>query len=190
MAANKLIGDNTDAPGFTAALAWNGLRPKGKRALIIGAGGSARAVLYGLIEAGAADIAICNRTASKAVRLAKDFAKHGRLVNGAPLDVLDDFDFLAERQLVVNCTPVGLKDDSFIDYDVDSTPSDCLHFDLAYRETPTPFLALAAARGRPTIDGRHMLVHQGALSFKSFTGRRAPLETMAKAIGIKPPKKK
>ncbi len=186
--AGKLIGDNTDAPGFVAALSWNGFRPRGKRVLVIGAGGSARAVVFGLLGAKAADVVVCNRTPSKATRLAKDLSKQGRRVTGAPLDILDDFDFLASRQLVVNCTSVGLSGNSFLDYDIDSTPADCVHFDLAYRETATPFLALAQSVRRPTIDGRHMLVHQGALSFKSFTGRRAPVETMARAIGIKPPK--
>ncbi len=184
-----LVGDNTDAPGIVAALSANGFHPRRKRILIIGAGGSARAAVYALAEAGAADIVIANRTLAKARRLARAFEAHKDKLAVAPLDALEDPDFLDTRQLVINCTPVGMKGKTYLDYDVASSASDCLHFDLAYADGPTPFLAAAAAEKRPTLDGRHLLVHQGALSFKIFTGRRAPVEVMAKAIGIKPAKK-
>jgi len=183
---NRLVGDNTDAPGFVAALAAHGFRSRGKRALVVGAGGSAQAVVFGLLSAGAVDVVVCNRTLARAEKTVRRFKKHRATLRAAPLDVLDDFDFLETRQLVVNCTPLGLKGETFPDYDVESTPSDCLHFDLAYREEPTPFLTLAAAHGRPTIDGRSMLVHQGALAFKLFTGRKAPVDVMAAAVGLTP----
>jgi shikimate dehydrogenase len=91
---------------------------------------------------------------------------------------------LETRQLVVNCTSVGLSGREFLDYSVEATPEDCVHFDLVYAEKPTAFLRMAQRERRPTIDGRHMLVHQGAAAFKLFTGRRAPVEVMARAIGI------
>jgi shikimate dehydrogenase len=180
----KLIGNNTDAPGFTAALTGAGCRPRGKRVLVIGAGGAASAVIHALVEARAADIVIANRTLRKAVRTAKDFGGARAHLRAADLEILDDFDFLDTRQLVVNTTSVGLKGDGFLDYDVQSTPEDCIHFDLAYGEKPTAFLEVAAKAKRPTIDGRHMLLHQGALAFKLFTGRRAPIEVMSKVIGL------
>jgi len=180
----KLIGNNTDAPGFTAALTAAGCRPRNKRVLVIGAGGAARAVVHALVDSRAADVVIANRTLRKAVRLAKDFGGVRAHLRAADLDLLDDFDFLDSRQLVVNTTSVGLKDGAFLDYDVKATPADCVHFDLAYGENPTAFLDLARKAKRPTIDGRHMLVHQGALAFKLFTGRRAPVDVMAKAIGL------
>jgi shikimate dehydrogenase len=183
----RLVGDNTDSQGFVDALAAHGLRARKKRVLVIGAGGSARAVLHGLLEAGVADVVVANRTLSRAAQLARDLSRRDSRVRAARLDLLDDFDFLETRQLVVNCTPVGLKGEPFLDYDVDSTPKDCLHFDLAYAEKPTPFLAMAASRKRPTVDGRYMLLFQGAAAFKRFTGRRAPLAVMAKALGIKLP---
>jgi len=179
-----LVGDNTDSPGFVAALAAHGCRLRAKRALVIGAGGAARAVVHGLLEAGASDVVVANRTPAKAKRLRREFPAHRTKLHAVDLEVLDDFDFLAERQLVVNSTTVGLHGGRFMDYDVEATPADCIHFDLAYGEKPTAFLQLATAAGRPTIDGRHMLLHQGVLAFKLFTGRRAPVEVMADAIGI------
>lgn len=184
---NKLVGDNTDVAGFASALSAHGFRTRGKRALVIGAGGAARAVMQALLVGGAADVVVANRTPMKAKRLAKAFSRQFARIQVADLEVLEDFDFLATRQLVVNCTSVGLQGGKYLDYDVEATPEDCLHFDLAYGEKPTAFLELAAKYERPIIDGRHMLVHQGAAAFKLFTGRRAPVEVMAKAIGIKTP---
>lgn len=181
---SKLIGNNTDAPGFTAALTAAGCRPRNKRVLVIGSGGAARAVIHALVEARASDIVIANRTLRKAVRTAKEFGGAHAHIQASDLEILDDFDFLDSRQLVINTTSVGLKGGAFLDYDVKSTPEDCVHFDLAYGEKPTAFLEIAAKAKRPTIDGRHMLVHQGALAFKLFTGRRAPVDVMSKAIGL------
>ncbi len=182
---NRLfIGDNTDAAGFHQSLLAHDFRPRGKRVLVIGAGGSARAIVYALVKAGVSSIVIANRTLANARRLARVFDSHQEKIEAADLDVLDNFDFLATRQLVVNCTPVGLDGGDFLDYAPESTPAECVHFDLTYGEKPTPFLRLAAAAKRPTIDGRHMLVHQGALAFKIFTGRRAPVEAMTRAVGL------
>jgi len=184
-----LVGDNTDAPGMIAALSANGFQARRKRILIVGAGGSARAAVYALARAGASDIVITNRTLARARRLVRAFGTHQDKLAVAPLDVLEDADFLETRQLVINCTPVGMKTKNYLDYDVSSTAPDCLHFDLAYGDGPTPFLRAATEERRPTLDGRHLLVHQGALAFKIFTGRRAPVAVMAKAVGIKPAKK-
>lgn len=180
----RIIGDNTDAEGFHQALVLNDFRVRGKRVLMIGAGGSARAVLYALVRHGAADIVVANRTVAKAKKLARLFSGVRGAIRVADLDILDNFDFLPSRHLVVNCTPVGLKGGAFLDYSVENTPADCLHFDLAYREELTPFLKAARKAGRPVLDGRHMLVQQGALAFRHFTGRRAPLDVMLKAVGL------
>ncbi|HYC54529.1 MAG TPA: shikimate dehydrogenase [Candidatus Binatia bacterium] len=178
-----IVGDNTDAEGFYQALLAHEFRPRARRALVIGAGGSARAILHALLAHGAADIVIANRTVSKAKKLARHFRAGGR-VRVADLDILDDGDFLSGRHLVVNCTPVGLKGGAFLDYSPEATARDCVHFDLAYARGLTPFLQLAHDAGRPVIDGRHMLAHQGALAFRRFTGRKAPVGVMLSAIGI------
>ncbi|MFT4569960.1 MAG: shikimate dehydrogenase [Hyphomicrobiaceae bacterium] len=180
----RLLGDNTDVEGFLQALRSHDFRPRRKRVLVIGAGGSSRAVIYGLLNAGATDVVIANRTVSKAKKLARQFGGRGGKARGTDLEILDDIDFLSSRQLVVNCTPVGLKGSEFLDYAVEATPPECVHFDLAYGEKLTPFLEAAKKAKRPLIDGRHMLAHQGAAAFKLFTGRKAPIDVMLRAIGV------
>ena len=179
-----LLGDNTDVPGFSAALAAAGFRVRGKRALVIGAGGAARGVVYALLAGGAAEVVVANRTRARAADLAKVFASDKARLRLESLDALVDTAFLATRELVVNSTSVGLHGGEFLDYAARATPARCVHFDVAYREGLTPFLKLARAARRPLVDGRHMLLHQGALAFRLFTGKKAPLEVMARAIGI------
>ena len=180
----RLVGDNTDGQGFLGALSAAGIRPRGKRVLLIGAGGAALAVVHALLGAGIADLVVAKRTRTRAAGVRRRFSKHRTKIHVANLEVLDDFDFLASRQIVVNATSVGLHGGKFLDYDVDSTPEDCVHFDLAYGREPTAFLKTADGAGRPTIDGRAMLVHQGAAAFKLFTGRRAPVDVMLEAVGL------
>lgn len=177
---DEIVGHNTDGIGFTEALKSHGVKVRGARVLAIGAGGSARAVMYALREGGAVDVVLANRTKAKAVRLAKEFG-----ATATALDSLEDVGLLGTRTLVVNCTPLGLKGGDFLAYRADATAKCCAHFDLAYsRDGLTPFLKLAAKAGRPTIDGRHMLVHQGAAAYRLFTGKKAPVDVMLKAVGM------
>jgi shikimate dehydrogenase len=175
----EIVGENTDAPGFVEALRKHGVKTRGARVLVIGAGGSARAVLHALREGGAANVVLANRTKTKAAKLAREFA-----AEAAGLNALEHADLLSTRTLVVNCTPVGLKGGDFLGYAAKATPKSCAHFDLAYGRDLTPFLKLAARAGRPTIDGRHMLVHQGAAAFRLFTGKKAPVDVMLAAVGV------
>jgi shikimate dehydrogenase len=183
---DEVVGDNTDAEGFAVALKTHRAKIRGARVLVIGAGGSARAVLHALREGGARDVVLANRTVAKAKSLVREFGGVAR-----DLSALDDATLLASRTLVVNCTPVGLKGIAFLDYDAAATPAGCTHFDLAYRAGGlTPFLDLAAKAKRPVIDGRHMLVHQGAAAFRRFTGKKAPVDVMLAAIGVAPTAKR
>ena len=178
----EIVGDNTDAEGFHQALLAHSFRPRGKRVLVIGAGGSARAVLYSLVRDGSREIVLANRTVAKARRLMRELGGNNALrVTG--LDALTDTDLLAGCDLVVNCTPVGLKGGAFLGYSAAATPARCVHFDLAYGRALTPFLQLARRARRPVIDGRHMLVHQGAVAFRRFTNKRAPVGVMLTAVG-------
>lgn len=182
---DDVVGDNTDAYGFAEALRSHGAKLRGARVLVIGAGGSARAVLHALREGKAADVVLANRTVDTARKLAREFG-----VTATDLSVLHHEALLASRTLVVNCTPVGLKGGAFLDYAAGPTPKACVHFDLAYSRTGlTPFLALAAKAGRPVIDGRHMLVHQGAAAFRRFTGKKAPVDVMLREVGVTPARK-
>jgi shikimate dehydrogenase len=156
--------DNTDAPGLIASLS----RPvRGLTALVLGAGGSARAAAYALREAGAAEVRVHNRTPDRARALADDLGvAHAEEI--APADVL------------VQCTTVGL-------HDPDAAPLD-LHaldyaiiVDLVYREGGTALVRAARAAGLETVDGLEILVQQGALSLAHWTGRAAPVDVMRAA---------
>jgi shikimate dehydrogenase len=184
-----IAAENTDAPGLIAALGHTppdglGCSPRGLRALVLGAGGSARAVVWALREAGAREVSVWNRTAARAAELAS--ALDVRAVpEPEPADIL------------VNCTSVGLD----VAYDAANATDgqrvaqalNQLHLtldlvgrysyviDLVYRADTTPLLLAARQTGVPTLDGLELLVAQGALSFELWTGRAAPLEVMRAA---------
>jgi shikimate dehydrogenase len=165
--------DNTDAPGFLAALEAS---VQGLRATVLGAGGSARAVVWALREAGAADVAVWNRTAERARALADELS--ARAVT-AP----------ESGDLLVNCTSVGL-DPALDPFDqLPLTASGLAGWacvaDLAYASTgATAFLRAAHDAGARTVDGLEVLVRQGALSFERWTGVRAPLDAMRAGAGV------
>ena len=175
-----LLGDNTDAPGFVRDVKSHGVALAGKRALVLGAGGSSRAVVYGLAEAGCESIAIVNRTAEKAQELAAAMqpyfpsctVKNARLTEAAP-----------HADFVVNCTSLGMTPK------VDSTPWDeaipfrkeQIVYDLVYNPRETRLMRKAAVDGATAVGGLGMLVWQGAIALERWTGKSAPVETMADA---------
>jgi shikimate dehydrogenase len=177
----RLLGDNTDGRGFLAALRGS-VRVHGSRVILIGAGGSARAIGTALARAGAARITIANRTASRAERLAERLARGGHAaVAVVSLGALERAEVVADATLVVNATPVGLGDDR-VRFRWSATRRSATFIDLVYGRRPTPFLAAARHAGRSTLDGGHMLLQQGALAFEIWTGRPAPRAAMARAL--------
>jgi len=180
-AGGRTVGDNTDGRGFLAALRGR-VRLRGARALIIGAGGSARAVGAALCQGGTARITIANRTPARGERLAERLGRLGAGATAAvPLAALERGKGLEDATLVVNATPLGLGG-SGPRLRYAAAPRGCLFVDLVYAAHPTPFLAGAARAGRPTLGGAPMLLHQGALAFEAWTGRRAPRAVMARAL--------
>jgi len=170
-----IAAENTDAPGLIAAL---GRSPRGMRALVLGAGGSARAAVWALREAGAGEVCVWNRTAGRAQALARELGARA-VVGACPADLL------------VNCTAVGLQAGPGIERSAsdgealnqlgmtfDQVGEYSYVVDMVYRSGSTPLLAAAAAHGARTVDGLEVLVAQGALSFELWTGRAAPLEVM------------
>jgi shikimate dehydrogenase len=157
----RIAGDNTDAGGLIDAL--GGARPA--TALVLGAGGAARAAVWALREAGA-EVSVWNRTRARARALADEFGV------GA-----------AERpdatELLVNATSVGLEPDA----ELEALPlvDAATVVDLVYGTGPTAFARRAEARGARVVDGLDVLVHQGARSLERWTGRQAPVETMREA---------
>jgi shikimate dehydrogenase len=166
-----VAADNTDAPGFLAAL---GADPAGLRAVVLGAGGSARAVAWALAEAGA-EVSVWNRTAERAHRLAGDL---GVGVAERP----------GEGDMLVNCTSVGLgpveQADALSQLRLDGVAPPATVVDLVYGEGPTPLERWATGGGARFVPGLEVLVRQGALSLARWTGLDPPLEVMRMAAGM------
>jgi shikimate dehydrogenase len=181
-----LLGDNTDAPGFVADLHDNGINPANQRVLVLGAGGSARAVVYGLATAGASQITIANRTRERAIELAKSLQPH---LPGCPLlacSLPDDLPAAAQAcDIIVNCTSLGMTPN------VDGLPwlpdlsfrADQSVYDLVYNPRRTRLLDQAQDNGATAVGGIGMLVWQGAIAFERWTGIKPPIEIMRQAIG-------
>jgi shikimate dehydrogenase len=177
----RLHGENTDVAGFLRALRGVKFPIRGCRALVIGAGGVARAVLTALTEGQAAGVTVANRTVVRARRLARAFQAPGLQTVATPLAALQDRELLASVDLVVNATSIGLHGERFFQLAYGATPASCLFVDLIYGRR-TDFRTRAARVRRRTVDGSGMLVHQGAAAFTLWTGRTAPVAVMQAAL--------
>jgi len=184
MREGRSIGHNTDWQGFLTALGEGGFDPHGKRAVVLGAGGAARAVVYALAQAGA-QVAVLNRTLARAQALAQDLSPlfPGLLLFSLPLTLQTLGERTAEAHLLVNATSVGTwpeVDQSPWPEDL-AFPSHLTVFDLVYNPRQTKLLRQARAAGAKAVGGLGMLVHQGAAAFELWTGKKAPVETMYEA---------
>lgn len=197
-AEGRLRGYNTDAPGFLRALREDGgFEPAGKRALLIGAGGSARAVAYALATAGAEFIGIAARNAEQArglreaLQQAPPLSQAAAPAPHAPRIFIEEWGSepmalaVPTYDVIINCTPVGMRHgrnegQSPLDR-VDINPS-AFVFDLVYNPRETPLLRQARGAGCPRVlGGLMMLVYQGAAAFELWTGRGAPVDVMRQA---------
>jgi shikimate dehydrogenase len=149
--------------------------------VIVGAGGSARAVGTALATAGCARITVANRTPARGEDLVARLAALGAPAFPVTLAALARGDVLTDADLVVNTTPLGLSG-ARLSVRHAAAPRRCLFVDLVYGTRPTPFLARAARTGHRTLDGAAMLLEQGALAFEAWTGRPAPRAAMARAL--------
>jgi shikimate dehydrogenase len=184
--SGRLIGDNTDGAGFLAALQEElGCPPEGVTAVILGAGGAARAVAMGLAQAGADRLVLVNRTATRAEALAEDIRRHHPrcAVTVQTLHPSWRVSQVLEFRLLVNTTSVGLHPGDPLLFDYDSLPVQASVMDLIYRPAETPLLRAARRRGCRALNGLGMLVHQGALAFERWTGKPAPVQAMRDAVG-------
>ena len=182
---DRLLGDNTDAGGLLMAVAEAGVDMAGREAVVLGAGGSARAVVYALAQAGSR-VTIANRSLGRAAALAGLLAPQVRgKVQAIPLGDSAALQLLLEQAaLLVNATSVGMHpgpDESPLPAGVRLPPGLAV-LDLVYAPRQTRLLREAAAAGCRTIEGLRVLIHQGALSFERWTGRAAPIEVMARAV--------
>ena len=179
----RLTGHNTDGTGFLRALRdGGGFDPAGKRALILGAGGAARGVVFALTRAGVESLTVANRTVERAQRLAELAGSNG--VPASACSLADAADAAAGAAVIVNCTTMGMShgpDESGSPLSAEQIPADCLVNDLVYNPLETPLLRAAARAGAPVLGGIEMLVYQGAASFEMWTGQAAPVAVMLDA---------
>src|SRR4029077_9920635 len=164
--AGEIRADNTDAQGLLDALP---ALPAGSRALVLGAGGAARAVVWALVREGA-EVAVWNRTALRAEHLCDS-------LGGTPAAAPGQRD----HELIVNTTAAGMGgEDPFAELPLEAAgfAAGQTVVDLVYGERPSRLLAAAAAGGATVVDGIEVLARQGALSLHIWTGREPPLEAM------------
>jgi shikimate dehydrogenase len=181
-AKSEIRAENTDAPGLLAALPSS---PAGMRALVLGAGGSARAVAWAL-AGGGANVDVWNRTGERADRLVRDLAHagEGTEAEGRIAPVAAEQIGAVAYELIVNCTAVGLAgEDPFEQLPIDPGRFDGhpVLVDLVYGGEETTLIREARARGATVVDGLEVLVRQGAESLRIWTGLEPPLEAMRKA---------
>jgi len=170
-----MVGDNTDVGGFQAAItSLLGAPRENEVVALLGAGGGAAAVLHAIEGWSGARVRLYSRTHDRAEELVERFKVPGEVVRSAESAV-------EGATLVVNATPVGLRDDT-VPVSVHSLPKGCAVLDLAYKAGETAFVRDARARGLRAMDGLTMLLEQGALSFERWFGRAPDRDVMWSAI--------
>jgi shikimate dehydrogenase len=166
----SLEGRNTDAFGFRESLRDSvpGWDPAGTLAVVLGAGGAARAVVAALIEARAKEIRLVNRTEARAEVLARELATPTVRIAVHPWSARDSA--LADAGLLVNTTSLGMADEPALELDLAQLPASAIVMDVVYVPLETALLAAARERGHRTVDGLGMLLHQGRPGFEAWFG--------------------
>lgn len=169
---DDLVADNTDGAGFVDALRHDeGFDPRGRRIVVFGAGGAARAVVAAVVSAGAGEVVVVNRTSARGHAAAALAGVSGR--TGTPDDV-------PNADLVINATSVGMRDGA-TPFDPALIRAGQLVVDLIYEPPATPLLLAARDRGAVGVNGLGMLIHQAAHAFRLWTGEDPPIEVMSAA---------
>lgn len=182
----RLTGYNTDIAGFARALSeQKGISLRGKHALVLGAGGAARAVVMALLRA-RLTVTVVNRTFDKASALVEDLSQFAgpSQLNAAPYDHSTLESLAPHCMLVVNCTSVGMKNSATegeSPFPAALIQPQSLVFDIIANPLETKLLQDAIGRGALTVNGLSMLVYQGAASFELWTGKPAPVDVMMDA---------
>lgn len=161
----SLAGTNNDCFGFIQSLrqTYPEWRANAGPAVVLGAGGGARAVAYALMQEGAKEIRVINRSPERAQQLAAEF---GKPVTALAWDKRNDA--LGDAALIVNTTSQGMVGQAPLDIRLDAAPASALAYDIVYVPLETPFLAAARARGLRTLNGLGMLLHQGRPAWKAW----------------------
>jgi shikimate dehydrogenase len=178
----KLIGHNTDGKGFLRSLREEtGFRPKGKTFLMVGSGGAARAVCFELALAGAGDILLYDLDRDKAGKLGHDI-RSATATRVTVTDVSSLRTLAPDADCLVNATPLGLKKSDPLPLSRDLMRKGQLVCDLVYNPPDTRLLRTAQSRGAKTLRGIGMLLYQGVIAFEIWTGKKAPVTVMKKAL--------
>ena len=178
----RLHAANTDAAGFVAGLrADAGLSPDGLRVALMGGGGAARAVAWGLAAAGAADVAVINRTGAKAEAAASIANAASRSGRPGRVGSTDD---IAAADLVINATSVGMGADTSMPCDPSLLRPGQVAVDLVYEPLETVWLTALRQHGVEAHNGLSMLAYQAAAAFEFWTGIDAPVEVMRQAAAV------
>lgn len=185
VASDRLIGRNTDGRGFLESLRERKVDLSGKRVILLGAGGAAKAVAAVLAQQPISEMVIVARTAARGKGLADRLAVISPRLKTSlrGVDFGSDFPSRPDRPtLLVNTTPLGMKQADPVPFPSHLLDSRWSVADLIYRPEETPLLAAAKKAGATVIPGLGMLLHQGALSFEIWTKQKAPLSTMRQAL--------
>jgi shikimate dehydrogenase len=172
-AGGNIVGSSTDGYGFIAALhaAAPTYAAAQAPAVVLGAGGAARAIVAALLDHGAREVRLVNRTPERAAKLAKEL---GGEVRGVLWEKRADA--LAGAGLLVNATSLGMEGQPALDLPLDTLPSEALVNDIVYVPLETPLLATARARGNRCVDGLGMLLHQAAPGFEAWFGVKPEID--------------
>jgi shikimate dehydrogenase len=184
MDKGRLIGYNTDGRGFYTSLARDvGYEVKGRRVLILGAGGAARSVTVSLALAGVSSITIVNRSADRSRQLTEIIESSAPEVSVSWLTPDDNYDLVvADSDIIINATPLTAFQGSVLRVPVAMLNRNQLVCDLNYSLYQPPLLQEAEARGAQVVDGKGMLLYQAAAAFEIWTGLEAPVEVMRMAL--------
>lgn len=170
----SLTGYNTDGRGFISSLSEKGISIDGKDIAVIGTGGASRAISYYLSDR-AAKLSLFDIDTEKAEKLAGDLRKiRGNIV------LIRNMDTMEKPDILINATPLGMKDDDPLPVDPDFISSDMAVCDLVYKNTR--LLQEASKKGAETIDGSGMLLWQGVLAFELWTGVKPPVDLMRSVL--------
>ncbi len=180
----RLIGYNTDGIGYLLSLREDtGFAVKGKKVIILGAGGASRAIFYAILDAKPGSVVISNRTPKRAEDLAREFGKKFKktVIRTIPFEKSFLSEEARDADLLINTTSLGMMNQGRLDFPVDHLPEGSVVSDIVYRPLDTELLKRARKRGLKTHDGLSMLVRQGSIGFELWTGKKAPVEAMKKA---------
>jgi shikimate dehydrogenase len=176
------VADSTDGAGFMANLRATvpGFSAQARIVAVLGAGGAARAIVHALLEDGAAQVRLLNRTRDRGEAIAHHFGPRVQ-----PLDWGRRVEAARDAVLLVNTTSLGMQGNAPLDMDVSALAPGCIVSDIVYVPLATPLLTAAAARGLPTVDGLGMLLHQAVPGFEKWFGVRPTVTDELRALIVR-----